>query len=122
MFKMEILKHLLTAALMGISILAAIWYFFPNHTAQHKSGLQLLSGQIDYTSNMTEIKGQIKNNTNKEFAYTDVVFNLYDANAHKIGSVADNSGDLKAGETWDFDAIGPLNYSRAFKVVQLMGY
>lgn len=122
MLKTRISKYLLSVILIGMGILIFVWYFFPTHAVQFQNGLQLLSSQIEYKSNITEIKGQIKNTTNKEFYYTDVIFNLYDAGGKKIGSVIDNSGDLKAGKTWSFDAVGPLKCTQSYKLIQLIGY
>lgn len=120
MLKTKILKHLPIAALIGIGTFLSIQYC--NVTAQQKNGLRLISSHIEYNTSMTEIKGQIKNNAKQELYYTDITFNLYDPHGNKIGSVVDNSGNLKAGETWNFDAIGPLKNFSTYKLIQLMGY
>jgi hypothetical protein len=91
-----------------------------SHAAQSR-GLELVSSEAVKNTTMSEITGQIKNNTDKEFLYTDVVFNLYDAKGDKIGDVVDNSGDLKPGAIWNFDAIGAPAEIKTYKVAQISG-
>jgi hypothetical protein len=89
--------------------------------ASQSNNLKLIASQKVNNPYMTEIIGQIKNDTDKEFLYTNVIFNLYDAKGNEVGQVVDNSGDLKPGAIWKFDAIGALADTKTYKVVQLTG-
>lgn len=51
-----------------------------------------------------KIVGTLKNNTNKEHAYAQVEFNLYDDNGAQVGSTLANINNLEPGGTWSFEA------------------
>ena len=51
------------------------------------------------------ITGTIKNETNHETSYVQIVFNCLDADGNVIGSAMDNVNFIKAGGTWKFKAL-----------------
>ena len=119
--KKSIIQQMIIVALLGFFIFIIWISLYSNFHASQSNNLQLISSQTVNNQHMTEITGRIKNNTNKEFLYTNVVINLYDATGNKVGDAVDNSGDLKSGAIWNFDAIGALTNAKTYKVVQMTG-
>ena len=118
----SVTQQLILVVFFGIVIFAFFINLCSNSSAsKNPNNLQLISSKIDNNPYMTEITGQIKNNTNKEFSFTEVEFNIYDASGNKVGSTEDNSGDLKPGAIWNFDAIGTITDAKTYKVVKLTG-
>lgn len=113
--------HVLIVFSFLVIIIFVIWICFFSSIHTFQNNLRLISSKIVSNPNMDEITGQIKNGTNKEFLYTDVVFNLYDNMGNKVGQVEDNSGDLKPGAIWNFDAIGNLASAKTYKVEEIIG-
>lgn len=51
------------------------------------------------------IVGTVKNNTNKQYSYVQIEFNLYDKSGAQVGSTMDNINNLEPQGTWKFEAI-----------------
>ncbi len=51
------------------------------------------------------IEGTVKNNTNNNYSYVQVMFNVYDENGSIIGSCLDNINNLEGNGTWKIKAI-----------------
>ncbi len=51
-----------------------------------------------------KIVGTLKNTTNREYAYIQIEFNLYDSGGNQVGSTLANINNLEPGRTWKFEA------------------
>lgn len=51
------------------------------------------------------LTGVVKNNTDREKAYAQITFNLFDAEGNQIGTAMDNINNLAPGGTWKFKAM-----------------
>lgn len=51
------------------------------------------------------VTGVLKNNTDSDKSYIQILFSAKDQDGNKIGDALDNVNNLKAGETWKFKAI-----------------
>lgn len=75
---------------------------------QYRFTLIEAKGQVerlfDYDS--VTITGKVKNNTNKNYSYVQITFNLYDKDDNLVGTAMDNINNLEANGTWIFNAIG----------------
>lgn len=93
---------LLALAVAVTTLTLTVWA----RSRQPWRGLTLLScGPVGGTD-FTEVSGRVRNDTGRELAYTDIVLDLYDATGRKVGSVVDNSGNLRPGAIWEFHAVG----------------
>lgn len=52
-----------------------------------------------------KITGTLTNNTDKDYGYIQVEYNLYDADGAQIGTAFANTNNLKAGGVWKFEAL-----------------
>lgn len=52
------------------------------------------------------IEGTIQNNTNKNYNYAQVTFNIYDKDGNQLGTAVDNINNFQANGTWKYKAIG----------------
>lgn len=61
---------------------------------------------VDYSllGYSVNIKGKLKNTSNKEFSYISVTFAIYDKDGNQIETALDNMNYLQPGSTWLFDA------------------
>ena len=71
------------------------------------------SGQVDFTVADEElvheqfgtyITGTITNNKDSDLSYVGVSYTLYDSNGAVIGNAYANASDVKAGQSWKFEA------------------
>lgn len=51
------------------------------------------------------IEGTVENNTNNNYSYVQVMFNVYDENGSVIGNCLDNINNLEGNGTWKIKAI-----------------
>ena len=75
---------------------------------------------ISYT-----IECSIQNNTNKQYSYVQVTFNLYDADGAQIGTALANINNLEANGLWKFKAIGSLGDGKSvasYKLMEITGF
>lgn len=71
------------------------------------------------------IEGGIRNNTNKQYSYVQVSFNLYDKNGVQIGTALANVNNLEPNGVWKFKAIGlggEANDVKTYKLMEIVGY
>lgn len=52
-----------------------------------------------------KITGTLTNNTDKDYDYIQIEYNLYDADGAQIGTAFANTNNLKAGGVWKFEAL-----------------
>lgn len=69
--------------------------------------LEIVNGNVEVQKDTysTNFIGIVKNNTNKDYTYAQIVFNLYDKDGNSIGMAMDNISNIKAGGTWKFKAM-----------------
>ena len=71
----------------------------------------------------TYIQGEIKNNTDKEYSYVQVTFNLYDKDGSQLGTAVDNINNLEPNATWKYKAIGLVTEKvHSYKFVEITGW
>ncbi len=63
-------------------------------------GPQIVVGEF-----RNDIVGIVKNNTNKDYDYVQISFTLYDADGNVVDTAFTNVNNLKAGNTWKFEAM-----------------
>ena len=51
------------------------------------------------------ISGTVRNNTNREYGYVQVEFNLYDSQDVQVGSTLANVNNVEPHSTWKFEAM-----------------
>lgn len=70
------------------------------------------------------INGYIKNNTNKEYSYVQVTFNLYDKDGNQLGTAVDNINNLEANGRWKFKAIAlsETDSIASYKLAEITGF
>ena len=51
------------------------------------------------------IRGTVRNNTNREYGYVQVEFNLYDSQDVQVGSTFANVNNIEPHSTWRFEAM-----------------
>lgn len=51
------------------------------------------------------IVGSVRNNTNKQYSYVQVEFNLYDESGAQVGSAMTNVNNLEPSGIWKFEAV-----------------
>ena len=83
------------------------------------------SGSSDEYGMSYTITGSIKNNTDKQYSYVQVTFNLYDADGAQIGSALANINNLEPNGLWKFKAIGSLGDGKSvasYKLMEITGW
>lgn len=83
------------------------------------------SGKADGYGISYTIEGSIKNNTNKQYSYVQVTFNLYDSEGAQIGTALANINNLEANGLWKFKAIGSLGDGKSvasYKLMEITGW
>ena len=79
--------------------------------------LVLLDGHSGYFSDWTYyIEGYVQNNTDKEYSYVHVEFNLYDKDGAILGTADDYIDALEANGKWKFKATAWLGSDQEKKV------
>lgn len=71
------------------------------------------------------IGGTIKNNTDKQYTYVQVTFNVYDANGAQLGTAIDNINNLEANGTWKYNAVfmgSDAKNAVSYKLVEIKGW
>lgn len=69
------------------------------------------------------IEGKIKNNTDKEYSYVEVTFNLYDKDGNQLGTAMDNINNLEPNGTWKYKATSWTTEKVAsYKLVEITGW
>lgn len=71
------------------------------------------------------IEGTIKNNTDKQYSYVQVTFNLYDSDGAQIGTALANINNLEANGVWKFKASGSFGNGKtvaSYKLMEITGW
>lgn len=68
------------------------------------------------------INGTIKNNTDKQYSYVQVTFNLYDSDGAQIGTALANINNLEPDGTWKFKAVGLYENIASYKLAEITGW
>lgn len=71
------------------------------------------------------IGGTIKNNTNKQYSYVQVTFNVYDADGAQLGTAIDNINNLEANGVWKYNAMfmgNDVSNASSYKLVEITGW
>lgn len=89
---------------------------------QTQEKFSLVDSNGDYDGFAYYITGTIKNNTNKQYSYVQVTFNLYDADGAQIGTALANINNLEANGTWKFKAIGTTEKPASYKLAEITGW
>ncbi len=82
-------------------------------------------GSSDQYGMSYTIEGSIKNNTDKQYSYVQVTFNLYDSDGAQIGTALANINNLEANGLWKFKAIGSLGDGKSvasYKLMEITGW
>lgn len=82
-------------------------------------------GNTDEYGMSYTIEGSIKNNTDKQYSYVQVTFNLYDTDGAQIGTAMANINNLEANGLWKFKAIGSLGNGKSvasYKLMEITGW
>lgn len=75
------------------------------------------------SSGMGYIEGEIKNNTDKNYSYVQVTFNLYDDSGAQTGTAMDNINNLEANGVWKYKAVAfSANGATKYKLVEITGW
>ena len=78
-----------------------------NQSTQIKEKFTLISSEMTTDSiGSCYIEGTIQNNTNKNYNYAQVTFNIYDKDGNQLGTAVDNINNFQANGTWKYKAIG----------------
>lgn len=83
------------------------------------------TGSTDEYGMSYNIEGSIKNNTDKQYSYVQVTFNLYDSDGAQIGTALANINNLEANGLWKFKAIGSLGNGKSvasYKLMEITGW
>ena len=90
-------------------------------TKQPQEKFTLVSSDGSYDGFAYYISGTITNNTNKQYSYVQVTFNLYDADGAQIGTAMDNINNLEPNATWKYKAIG-MEKAASYKLAEITGW
>lgn len=129
------LKHtglIVTACIIVFIIIVAVGGGSGVENTSQTSGtttekFTLQEGSNGYYDGYTSyyIEGTIKNNTNKQYSYVQVTFNLYDASGNQVGTAMDNVNNLEPNGTWKFKAIDLSGYGEkvvSYKLMEVTGW
>ncbi len=83
------------------------------------------TGSSDQYGLSYTIEGTIKNNTDKQYSYVQVTFNLYDSDGAQIGTALANINNLEQNGLWKFKALGSLGDGKSvasYKLMEITGW
>lgn len=66
--------------------------------------------------------GMVRNNTDRNYRYVQIEFNLYDDNGIQVGTAFDNVTNLEAGGIWRFEAIVSEDTATRARLVRVTGW
>lgn len=97
-------------------------------TTTTKEKFTLLEGYNGYVGEYDfgyYIEGYIQNNTDKEYSYVQVEFNLYDKDGALIDTALDNINNLEANGKWKFKAtslVDDPSKVASYKLKEITGW
>lgn len=70
------------------------------------------------------IEGTVKNNTNKDYSYLQVTYNVYDKDGNNLGTCLANNNNVEANSTWKFKAVcsGEAKDIATYKLDEITGW
>lgn len=82
------------------------------------------SGSADEYGITYYINGYVKNESDKDYSYVQINFNVYDADGNTIGSCLANNSGLEANGRWKFEALcsGDANSISRYELDEITGY
>lgn len=89
---------------------------------QAQEKFSLVDSEGSYDGFAYYVNGTIKNNTDKQYSYVQVTFNLYDASGTQIGTAMANINNLEGNGTWKFKAIGGTQNAASYKLAEITGW
>lgn len=89
---------------------------------QTQEKFSLVDSEGSYDGFAYYVNGTIKNNTDKQYSYVQVTFNLYDASGAQIGTAMSNINNLEGNGTWKFKAIGGTENAASYKLAEITGW
>ena len=92
---------------------------------EKKKDYEITDTKIEKDSFSTYAVGVLKNNSDSDKSYVQVVFPVYDKSGNKVGSAMANINDLKANSTWKFKALylgSEKNVTIKFEEVEVTGF
>ena len=89
---------------------------------QTQEKFSLVDSEGNYDGFAYYVNGTIKNNTDKQYSYVQVTFNLYDASGAQIGTAMANINNLEGNGTWKFKAIGGTQNATSYKLAEITGW
>lgn len=72
---------------------------------KEKNPYEITDVKVEKDEFQTYVTGILKNNTDKEKSYVQIVFSVNDKDGNKVGSALANVNNLEAGKTWKFKAV-----------------
>lgn len=93
-----------------------------NQEKQTKEKFSLVDSEGSYDGFAYYINGSIVNNTDKQYSYVQVTFNLYDASGAQIGTALANINNLDPNGTWKFKAMGGTQNAASYKLAEITGW
>ena len=107
--------------LFGLAFLGGL--FRSSSRAPTKPSLEVL----DYRWAVEEygthyIVGTVQNNSDRQYSYVSVEFNIYDGQGNQVGSTLDNVNNLEPHGTWKFKALVSEKEATAFRLKGVNGY
>lgn len=72
---------------------------------EEKVAYEITDLKVDESGFTPKATGILKNNTDSDKSYIQIEFAVKDADGNKLGTAIANISDLKAGDTWKFEAM-----------------
>ena len=95
----------------------------PTSTTEQEKFTLVSDKKVTDSIGSTYIQGEIKNNTDREYSYVQVTFNLYDKDGSQLGTAVDNINNLEPNATWKYKAIGLVTEKvSSYKLVEITGW
>lgn len=93
-----------------------------NTTTQTTERFTLVDSEGSFDGFAYYVTGSIKNNTDRQYSYVQVTFNLYDEDGAQIGTAMANVNNLEAKGTWKFKALGITEEVASYKLMEITGW
>ena len=91
-------------------------------TTQTTNRFTLVDSEGSYDGFAYYVTGSIKNNTDRQYSYVQVTFNLYDEDGAQIGTAMANVNNLEANGIWKFKALGITEEVASYKLMEITGW
>ena len=93
-----------------------------NGQTADKPEVELLDWHFESEEFGSKIVGSVRNNTDEEYGYIQVEFNLYDSDGNQVDSTFTNCNNLEPHKTWQFECpiLSDKATSAKFKGISTM--